>query len=243
MSILYRGALGNSNQAIIFQNKDDRDQLSKLVPGVSSISITIPGSGVDLSKFILKPASLGFPIVMLASRLLKEKGVYEFVKAAELVNQQKKNARFLIVGNTDHLNPSSVRKTELDYWQDKGIIEWIGWSDGMQDIISTAAIVALPSYYGEGLPKILIEAAACGRAVVTTDHPGCRDAIQEGETGLLVPVKDANALACAIKLLLDNPQRCADMGRAGRKRAEEIFDLNMVVEKHIEIYEELLTNC
>ena len=113
----------------------------------------------------------------------------------------------------------------------------------MQDIISTAAIVTLPSYYGEGLPKILIEAAACGRAVVTTDHPGCRDAIQEGETGLLVPVKDANALACAIKLLLDNPQRCADMGRAGRKRAEEIFDLNMVVEKHIEIYEELLTNC
>jgi len=243
VSLLYRTALGNKKQTIIFQNNDDREQLSEVFHDIYKRSVIIPGSGVNLSKFICKPIPSGIPIVMLASRLLKEKGVYEFVEAAKLVNHQERIARFVLVGDPDPLNPSTVQQSELDYWKDQQIIELIGWSNKMQDLISSATIVTLPSFYGEGLPKILIEAAACGRAVVTTDHPGCRDAIEENVTGLLVPIKDANALANAIRSLLNDPQRRAEMGRAGRKRAEEIFDVNMVVRKHMEIYQELLSCC
>ena len=243
VSMLYRTALGNKNQKIIFQNINDKNQIAEVVPSIFYRSILIPGSGVDLSTFINTSQPSGLPIVMLASRLLKEKGVYEFVEAAKLVNHQERIARFVLVGDPDSLNPSSVQQSELEYWKDQQVVELIGWSSEMQDVISSATIVTLPSFYGEGLPKILIEAAACGRAVVTTDHPGCRDAIEENVTGLLVPIKDANALANAIRSLLNDPQRRAEMGRAGRKRAEEIFDVNMVVGKHMEIYQELLSCC
>jgi len=241
VSMLYKIALSCKNQSVIFQNYDDRHQLSKVVHDIYDYSNIIPGSGVDLSVFASTTIPSGTPIVMLASRLLKEKGIYEFVDAARIVNKLNKVARFVLVGDPDPLNPSSVLQSELDNWQEQGMIELIGWSNAMHQVISTATIVTLPSFYGEGLPKILIEAAACGRAVVTTDHPGCRDAIEEGVTGLLVPVKDANALAKAIISLLDDFQRCAEMGRAGRKRAEQLFDVNLVVAKHMEIYQELLS--
>ena len=242
VSMLYRAALGNKNQSVIFQNRSDMGLLNSVVGNISNSSILIPGSGVDLSVFVKTHLPIGKPIVMLASRLLKEKGVYEFVEAANIVNKTKKIARFVLVGSADSLNPSSILQSELDDWQKKGVIELVDWLDSMHEVISTATIVTLPSFYGEGLPKVLIEAAACGRAVITTDHPGCRDAIEEGVTGLLVPVKDANALAKALKLLLSDPERCAEMGRAGRKRAEELFDVNLVVEKHMEIYQELLSS-
>ena len=239
--MLYRTAFGHKNQSVIFQNLDDREQLKKVVKNIVSRSLIIPGSGVDLSVYVYSPLPSGIPIVMLASRLLKDKGVYEFVKAAQIVNQSQKIAHFVLVGEPDPLNPSTVTKSELDHWKERGTIELVGWSSAMHDLISSASIVALPSFYGEGLPKILIEAAACGRAVVTTDHPGCRNAIEDGITGLLVPVRDANALAKAIMSLLDNPKRCAEMGRAGRRRAEKLYDENLVVEKHMDIYQGLLS--
>ena len=241
VSMLYHMALGNKNQLVIFQNSDDRVKLNKIVKNISNHSAIIPGSGVDLSIFTNMPLPSGIPNIMLASRLLKEKGVYEFVEASKIVNQFSKVANFVLVGDPDPLNPSTVLQGELDNWQEQGIVELIGWSGAMHEVISSATIVTLPSFYGEGLPKILIEAAACGRAVVTTDHPGCRDAIEEGVTGLLVPVRDAKALARAINTLLDDPERCAEMGRAGRRRAEELFDVSLVVEKHMEIYQRLLS--
>ena len=112
----------------------------------------------------------------------------------------------------------------------------------MPQVMAAAHVVVLPSYYGEGLPKVLIEAAACGRAVVTTDHPGCRDAIEAGVTGLLVPVRNAEALANAIEKLLSNPNRCAEMGKAGRVLAESAFDEKQVVAAHLQIYQELTQN-
>jgi glycosyltransferase involved in cell wall biosynthesis len=151
--------------------------------------------------------------------------------------------RFVLVGNQDLANPTSVSTTQLRAWVEEGAIEYWGYRTDMSEVLPAAGIVVLPSYYGEGLPKVLIEAAACGRPVVTTDHPGCRDAVEPGVTGVLVPVRNAQALAIAIQDLLDDPDKCAAMGRAGRDLAERAFDVKQVVDAHLQIYEELMTKA
>jgi glycosyltransferase involved in cell wall biosynthesis len=243
ISFLYRLALGNPNQKVIFQNVDDQSQLSKLVVLPTERSVLIHGSGVDLSLYIMKPPPEGVPKIILAARLLRDKGVREFVCAAKLVNSSELRARVVLVGGIDPLNPTSIQQSELDNWKEDGIVELWGYRDDMTEVLSSASIVVLPSYYGEGMPKVLIEAAACGRAVITTDHPGCRDAIEDGVTGLLVPVRNADAIANTVLALLDDPQRCEGMGRAGRKRAEEMFDVKQVVAEHMAIYKELLCHA
>ena len=239
ISLLYHLAFWHPNQKVIFQNLDDQSQLSKLAALSTDRSALIHGSGVDLSIYKMKLLPKGMPTVLLAARLLGDKGVREFVRAAELVNKMERHARFVLVGKVDPLNPASIQQSELDSWKEKGIVECWGHRDDMPHVLSSATIVILPSYYGEGLPKVLIEAAACGRAVITTDHPGCRDAIEDGVTGLLVPVRNAEAIANAVLILLGDQQRCKEMGRAGRKRAEEMFDVKQVVAEHMEVYEGL----
>ena len=240
ISFLYRLALGGKNQKVILQNIDDQAQLSKLADLSGERSVLIHGSGVDLSLYHMDPIPEGVPIVLLAARLLGDKGVREFVGGAELVNRSEYRARFVLVGEIDPLNPASIQQKELDYWEDDGVVELWGHRDDMPQVLSSATLVVLPSYYGEGLPKVLIEAAACGRAVITTDHPGCRDAIEEDVTGVLVPARSADAVANAVLELLDDPQRCKEMGRAGRERAERMFDVRQVVAEHMRIYEELI---
>ncbi len=243
ISFLYRLALGHKNQMVVFQNVDDQSQLSKLTALPVERTVLIHGSGIDLSLYNMRPLPEGVPIILLAARLLGDKGVKEFVRAAELVNSLELRAHFVLVGEIDPLNPTSIQHDELVSWKESGVVELWGFRDSMEQVLSSATIVVLPSYYGEGLPKVLIEAAACGRAVITTDHPGCRDAIEDGVTGLLVPVRNAEAIADAILELLDNPNRCEEMGLAGRKRAVKMFDVRHVVAKHMQIYEELLMNC
>nr|WP_258560610.1 glycosyltransferase [Cylindrospermopsis raciborskii] len=149
--------------------------------------------------------------------------------------------RFVLLGDTDPANPTSLSEEQLKGWHQESVIEWCGHQTNMPDILTQANLVVLPSY-GEGLPKILIEAAACGRAVVTTDIPGCRDAIEPGITGLLVPSKDSNSLALAIKTLICNPELRKTMGEAGRRRAERMFSIEQVVSAHLDIYDELSQN-
>ena len=240
ISILYRLAFWHSNQKVIFQNVDDRALLSRLAKLSVDKSVVIHGSGVDLSIFTRQPLPDGVPIILLATRLLIDKGVREFVRAAELVNLSASRARFVLVGEIDPLNPASIQHIELDSWRERGLVELWGYRDDMYQVLSSATIVVLPSYR-EGLPKILIEAAACGRAVVTTDVPGCRDAIEDGVTGLLVPVRNAVAIANAVSALLDDPVNCERMGRTGRRRAEKLFDVKHVVAEHMGIYEELVS--
>jgi len=240
---LYRLALGHRSQKVIFQNIDDQSQLYKFTALTADRSVLIHGSGVDLSLYSMEPLPDGIPTVLLAARLLGDKGVREFVHAAELVNRSVFRANFVLVGEIDPLNPASIQQRELDGWKEDGVVECWGYRDDMAQVISSATIFVLPSYYGEGLPKVLIEAAACGRAVITTDHPGCRDAIEDGVTGLLVPVRNADAIANTVLALLDDPQRCEGMGRAGRKRAEEMFDVKQVVAEHMAIYKELLSHA
>lgn len=236
---LYRLALGHNTLKVIFQNEDDRASLVKL-SGLSRKKTTlISGSGVDLDEYPVSPLPKSTPIVILAARLLIDKGVREFVEAAHLLKDHRSNARFVLVGNPDTGNPATITEDELSGWLSKGVIEHWGYHDDMPHVLSLSHIVVLPSYR-EGLPKILIEAAACGRPVITTNVPGCRDAIKENKTGLLVPLRDAEALAKAINRLLVDRNLCEEMGRAGRELAEQAFNVKHVVKQHLHIYNELL---
>ena len=237
---LYRVALGHRNLKVIFQNPDDRACLTKLTHLPDSKIAMIRGSGVELTQYSGTPLPLGVPVVLLAARLLVDKGVREFVQAARLLKQRGASARFCLVGTVDPANPTSLTDAELSQWASEGLVELWGHRSDMPQVLAAAQVVALPSYYGEGLPKVLIEAAACGRAVVTTDHPGCRDAIDPGVTGLLVPVRNAAALADALEGLINNPARCQAMGNAGRALAESAFDVRQVVAAHLRIYQELI---
>ena len=242
---LYRMALGHVNLRVIFQNSNDKSSLSSLVE-LSDRKVTmIRGSGADLSQYCVTPLPEGVPVVLLAARLLVDKGVREFVQSAQILRKRglsSKDVRFVVVGKPDLDNPHSLHPDELAQWTDEGAVELWGHRTDMPQVMASSNVVVLPSYYGEGLPKVLIEAAACGRAVVTTDHPGCRDAIEVDVTGLLVPVRDPEALADAIEQLLNDTARCAKMGQAGRVLAETVFDEKQVVAAHLQIYRELMDN-
>lgn len=232
----YRFVLGAQNMRIIFQNPDDRREIESLVPLDPAQVVMIPGSGVDLRQYRPTPVPSGVPVVLMASRLLATKGVREFVTAAQLLRAQGVQAKFLLVGDPDPDNPASIPKAELERWAETGDVTLLGHQADMASLMSRAHMVVLPSYR-EGLPKVLIEAAACGRAVITTDVPGCREAIAPGGTGLLVPPKDASALAEAIRRLLFDLGTCETMGQEGRRRAEQMFDVTAVVEAHLDIYQ------
>jgi glycosyltransferase involved in cell wall biosynthesis len=237
---LYGLALGHRNLKVIFQNSDDRVSLARLANLVHPKVAIIRGSGVDLTQYTVMPMSSGIPVVLLAARLIADKGVLEFVQAARILRQRGCNARLVLVGAVDSANPTSFKIADISGWVDEGAVEWWGHRSDMPQVLAAAHLVVLPSYYGEGLPKVLIEAAACGRAVVTTDHPGCRDAIEPDVTGILVPVRNAVALAAAIEDLIKDPLRCKMMGDAGRRLAERAFDVRGVVLAHLQIYQELL---
>ena len=239
VGVLYRVALGHPNQKVIFQNVDDLHSLARVTHLPDTKVAMIRGSGVDLTTYIHLPLPGGVPVVILAARLLADKGVLEFVQAARLLKQRSCTARFVLIGTVDAANPSSFTKAEVSKWVAENLVEWWGYRSDMPHVLAGASLVVLPSYR-EGLPKILVEAAACGRAVVTTDVPGCRDAIKPGVTGVLVPVRNSLLLADAIGILLNNPDRCRAMGDAGRKLAEDAFDIRQVVAAHMQIYDELI---
>ena len=242
VELLYRLALGHPNLTAIFQNSDDRAVLIELGTLRKEQTILIRGSGVSLNDHPVKPESEGKPVVTFASRLLKEKGVFEFVEAARILNERNIPSRFWLVGEPDHGNPSSISQEDVERWQKEGLIEIFGYRTDIPDVFSRTNLVVLPSYR-EGFPKVLIEAAACGRAIVTTAVPGCRDAIKPNVTGLLVPAKDAKALADAIERLLSDSDLRQSMGAAGRKLAELEYGIDKVVEAHLKIYRELTESC
>lgn len=232
MRALLRLALARG--VVIVQNPDDAATVQGLGIAPERIRL-IPGAGVDTERFAPRPEPEGVPVVMLASRLLWDKGVGEFVEAARRL---KGRARFVLVGAPDPGNPASVAEGDLRAWVQDGIVEWWGRRDDMAEVLSAAHIVCLPSYR-EGLPKVLLEAMACGRACITTDAPGCRDCVRDGDNGLLVPVKDAAALTAAIARLLLDPDLRRRMGARGRQRAVEAFSQEKVIEATLEVYRQL----
>ncbi len=222
----------------IVQNDDDRQLLVQL--GVPTAQIrTIPGSGVDLHQFRPGREPDGPPVVVMPSRLLADKGVLEFVAAARLVRQRGVHARFVLAGDPDPLNPSSVDLATVTQWERDGVIEYRGHVKDVAALLAASHIVCLPSYR-EGLPKTLIEAASAGKPIVTTDVPGCRHVVTAGENGLLVPPRDATALADALVRLLEQPALRQQMGARGRARAEADFGLDSIIARTLGVYREVL---
>lgn len=238
-TLLYRLALGHRNSRVVFQNSSDRAELRRAGVVQPGQAVLVRGSGVDLHAYQPAPEPEGPPVAVMVARLLTDKGVREFVEAARLAAGHPSGLRWVLVGAPDPGNPASITDQEFQRWQAEGVVTCMGESDDVAAVYQSAHIAVLPSYR-EGLPRSLVEAAACARAVVTTDVPGCRDAIEPGVTGLLVPVRDARALADAVVQLAEDPERRRAMGRAGRQLAEAAFDINKVVQAHLQIYAQLL---
>ncbi|MGR5547047.1 glycosyltransferase family 4 protein [Vibrio sp. PNB22_2_2] len=242
VSYLYKLALDCDNKRIIFQNNSDLSTLSKIVKLDQSDIALIKGSGADLSVYDFVEESRDTrKIVSMACRLLKDKGVYQFVEAAKAVRKERSDTEFWLIGSIDPENPNSVTQSEIESWVQQGIIRAFGHRDDIPALFAKSHIVTMPSFYGEGIPKVLIEAAACGRAIVTTDNAGCRDAVVNEVTGLIVPVKDAETLASAFSILLSDDKKRMEMGIKAREFAVKEFDVNNVVSKHLDIYESLMT--
>jgi len=236
-TLLCRCAFRNTH--VIFQNPDNRSAFvhSRIVSEESSH--LVKGSGVDVQHFLPTPEPAGVPIVLLASRMLWDKGIRDFVEAASRLRNDGVAARFVLVGDRDPENPGAIPKALLEEWQQSNTVEWWGKRDDMPAVFSQAHVVCLPSY-GEGLPKVLIEGAACGRPLVATDVPGCREVVRHGENGLLVPPRNPEALAEAIATLLKDPALRARMGARGREIAVQVFSEERMVRETLEVYRELL---
>ncbi|MEO7334532.1 MAG: glycosyltransferase family 4 protein, partial [Gemmatimonadales bacterium] len=220
----------------LLQNEDDRAMLLDRRVVTKARTRIIRGSGVDLATFAPFPPPI-VPLVVLPARMLADKGVREFVEAARTLRHEGSQARFALVGGTDPANPSAIGRKELDSWVGEGVVEWWDHRSDMSDVLRQASVVCLPSYR-EGLPKALLEAAAAGRPIVTTDAPGCRDVVRDGWNGLLVPVGDPIALASALRRMLADPTESEQMGRRGRERAEREFDQDAVADATLALYEE-----
>ena len=241
---LLKLALGGRSSRLILQNPDDRNQFvdAGLVPP-ERVRL-IYGSGVDCVKF--SPArSLGeveTVHVLMPSRVLWDKGVAEFIDAARILKNDGFKLKFCLAGEPDPGNPASVPKELILDWVSEGVLDWLGHVDDMPSLLQRVQIVVLPSYR-EGLPKGLIEAAACGCAIVTTDVPGCREVVEDGVDGFLVPVKDAAALASAISSLARSSELRSRIGKAARAKAESTFEVSDVNSRTFAVYGELLKDA
>jgi len=237
-NLLYRVVFLFPNLKVILQNKDDLNYLVKKTNLKRNKIEIIRGSGVDLKILKFSKIPRNEPIVLMASRIIEDKGVLEYIKSAQYLKTHNFKGKFYLVGDIDFSNPSAIKKSTINYWHKKKIIHYVKHQVKISKIIKKSSIVVLPSYR-EGFPKIIMEAAACGRPVVTTNVPGCKDAIIKNITGILVPSKNYIALAKAIKDLCDNKKKLEKFGRAARKNAVENFDINYIVSRHLYIYDSL----
>ncbi len=232
-------ALRRRGAFTIVQNPDDERALRDTRLLDHERVVRIAGSGVDVERFVPTPEPPGPPLVVLPARLLWDKGVGEFVAAARLLRGRGVEARFALVGERDAENPSAVSDAELEAWRNEGVIECAGRRDDMPAVYAEAALVCLPSYR-EGLPKVLLEAGAAGRPAVTTDVPGCREVVRDGVNGLLVPARDAGALAEALARLLADAALRARFGAAARERVLREFADTHIIGQTLALYEQAL---
>ncbi|HJS91161.1 MAG TPA: glycosyltransferase family 4 protein [Steroidobacteraceae bacterium] len=236
----YKVALDHPEVRVIFQNEDDLETLAGAKVIDRRQAVLIRGSGVDLEKFAFVPEPPGLPIVVMPARMLRDKGVLEFAGAAQILRKQGVAARFLLAGKIDRANRAGLRPVEISVLERETGVEWLGHVSDMATLLRSSHIVCLPSYYGEGLPKSLLEACAAGKPIVTTDVPGCRDAVRHGENGLLVEPRSAEAVAGALAKLLMNYDLRMSMGVAGRRRAEDEFGLPKVVQRTLDLYRSMM---
>jgi len=229
---------GKENR-VIFENSDDMNYFIRRKIVNKSDARLIRGAGVEIDYKYKKKKKINKNItISLVARMLKDKGIFEFVNAARILNKRNFKCRFLLVGDIDQKNPSSLKTNTLKIWHDEGIIEWLGWIDNIKEILCETDILCLPSYR-EGLPKSLLEGAAIGLPLVTTNTVGCRDIVLDGVNGYLVPVKDSVNLALAIEKLIRDKDLRAKMGNESFKLAVSKFSSNIINSQTISLYNEL----
>jgi glycosyltransferase involved in cell wall biosynthesis len=240
---LMKLALDGGRARLILQNPDDVALFERSGLVDPARIRMIQGSGVDCARFQPRERAFDAPAlrVLLASRLLWDKGIAEYIAAARELRSEGRGLRFLLAGDPDPGNPASVSAAQAREWAAEGAIEWLGHVDDIAVLLANVDIVALPSYR-EGLPKSLIEAAACGLPLVATDVPGCREVVVDGIDGLLVPVRDAAALAASFRRLDDDRPLCARLGAAARVKALQRFDERIVIARTLDVYAELEDN-
>jgi len=232
-----------SNFFFILQNPDDVDMMKKMNLVESSNIILIKGSGVDLNRFAYcAPGKSGCINILFPARILRDKGVIEFINAAKLIhNEIKVKVKFILAGDIDSENLTSLREDELLPLLEKGYIEWIGYQNDMFNIFKSSDFVVLPSYR-EGLPKALIEASAVGRPIITTDVPGCRECVIIGNNGFLVPAKNVEELAKAMLILINDENMRLEFGINSRKIAEKEYSIYSVIQKTFDLYNRVLAH-
>jgi len=236
VSLIYRFL---SAKATIFENFSDLNFFLEKKLVRPSAAYLIEGVGVDVNYYVPVPEPEGTPVVLLASRLLWDKGVGTLVEAARLL-RSRLDVRVVLAGKPDEGNPSSIPLDVLQGWEREGVVEWWGWQEDMRATYAACWVVTLPSL-GEGLPTTLLEAAACGRPLVATDVPGCREVVENGVNGLLVPPANPMALAEALERLLRDPVLRQQMGTAARRRVEERFSDAIINARTLEVYESVLS--
>ncbi len=238
---LMRFAFGGPARFMIFQSPEDARLFAReRIVRKESCGI-IRGFGVDLEKFpYIAETVADTPMVLFAARLLKTKGIGEFIHAARILKSKGIAARFVVTGDIVPQNRDSVTRAEMVDWAGEGTIEWFKKPDDLPGLMQESAVLCLPCYDGEGIPDVLLEAAATGRPAVTADMPGCREAVEDGQTGLLVPAKDSWALAEAVEKLIADPAQRRSMGEKARARMEENFTLPVVNGRTLSVYRRLL---
>lgn len=228
---LYQQALSRSTK-VFFQNPDDLNLFKKLQILKSSIpAVIVNGSGVDVADFNVLPFPTNesgniIPSFLLIARLLKDKGIVEYIEAAKIIKEQYPSAQFHLVGWIDE-NPAAIDQVQLDEWIASGIINYWGKLDDVRPAIAASSVYVLPSYR-EGTSRSVLEAMAMGRPIITTDAPGCRETVTEGLNGYLVPIKTVNELSSAMEKFVVNPELITTMGQESRKLTEDIYDVHKV---------------
>ena len=224
---------------VVFENRDDMEDFVRAGQVRAEDAVLIRGAGVDPTLYKERLSHNSVPLVVVPARLLWDKGLGEFVEAARILRMAGIKARFALVGGADPGNRASIDSDVLDQWSKEAAVELWGFRNDMLKVFSEADIVCLPSYR-EGLPKALLEAMAAGLPCVTTDVPGCREAIRDGETGFLVPPKDPKALANALQVLIQDTALRKQMGRRGRVQALNEFSSSIICEQTLQLYKKLL---
>lgn len=235
VKLFYRWVLRQRNVKVIFENRTDLEIfITQKLTGKQQVTL-ISGVGVDTNKFLPTPEPDAPIVILMATRMLWDKGVGVFVEAIRIL-QKHYDFRAVLAGEPDSGNPSNIEAQTLENWQNEGLVEWWGWQADMPGAYAKCHIVAFPTMYGEGVPTVLLEALACGRAVVATDVPGCRDVITHGVSGLLVPARNVEALAEAIETLFLDKELRNKMGTAGREIAMKQFSISKVNRETLAVY-------
>ncbi len=235
IGLLFKISFSKDNLKVIFQNYEDQKLFLERGWVKESKTVVIRGSGVDINKFQISPLPPGLTVILFPSRMVKDKGLFELVDACKRLYQQGEKFKLVLAGSIDSNSRAEISEQQINNWISLGFVEWLGFQSDMNKIYRSSHIVCLPSYR-EGLSLALLEAAACGRPIVTTDEPGCRDVVIPNASGLIVPAREVTPLKDALKTLLNSREKLEAMGLVGRTLVTENYSLDRVISATLELY-------